>query len=94
MIIILLGHRNQTIDVVGPININQAELLKVNVAGLIMIKRMIHRLVVIVPHNDAAELQSLDKFLKFKLSVVINIEATERLPIILEFLLKALVNNA
>ena len=94
LLLVLPCDINQSSDIICPVNINEAELLEVNIARLIIVERVVNPPVIAIRHGDAAELKALDELLELQLTVVVYIEASEGSSVVFEFLLKSLMDNS
>ena len=83
---------NQLVDVVRFVDVYQAELLEIDVIGVVEINQVVHFFVVGQRHRDAAELKALHELLELHLTIEIEVEVPECNSIIFEFLLESLMD--
>lgn len=93
-LVLVALHRllNQLVDVVRFVDVYQAELLEIDVIGVVEIYQVIHFFVVGKRHRDTAELKALHELLELHLAIKIEVEVPERNSVVFEFLLESLMD--
>ena len=66
--------------------------MEVNIATIIVVESVVYDLVVFERHGNAAELKALNEFLELKLTIVVDVEASEGMAIVLELLFETLMD--
>jgi hypothetical protein len=79
--------------VVASVDVDQAECAEVDGLLAIVVEQLPHPTVVVVGHVDAAQLEALHELMEFHGAVEVHVELAKRLPVILELLLEAHVDD-
>lgn len=92
LLVDLLSLLDQFVNIIGLVDIDQAELLKIDIRSVVKINQIVNFFVVSKWHRDSAEFKALDKLLELHLTIEIKVKVPECDSVISELLLKPLMD--